>query len=603
MTGHDRTTGVARRWWHRLGGRVGTLSGRYLLLTGVLALTCLGVALWATVQMTQAGRRAADHISDRHAAAQRLRVLRTSTTRLDSDLRAFLLAPAAGAEETLRRLHRQAGARLEELAVHAWITAHPEASRSLQEVRRLWRELGVVLQRLLRLRANTVALYPASTIFRDEMTPANRAFYAAASRAIEDARGFRARRSDGPPVERTFVDVRQAWSLMIGAFRNLVANRSGIFDQPRRGMRGQQANIALYRTALTADLARLRDWQARGLLSLVEEDALAEMDQMQKQWFRGYRRAMAILSSDRWRTDLPLFQEAFLPRMRALRRALGGVDEVLDEAAYQEVAQLAGTGERLIWIIWVVVAAGVGTLLIGYVMFHRGLLRPVAEVAAALKGATRGRSALDAAPGLTREARRLVRAFEDMEARVHARQAELNYLAYHDPLTALPNRQLLLDRLRHALDQVQRGRGRLAVLFIDLNDFKLVNDRQGHQAGDAVLRTMARRLTACVRKGDTVGRMGGDEFVVILEGVTDQQAVVAVAQKISRALSAPCRVDGHCITSGASIGISLYPEDGHEAERLLQRADLAMYRSKESGADYWLAADLMGGGADGARGS
>jgi diguanylate cyclase (GGDEF)-like protein/PAS domain S-box-containing protein len=156
-------------------------------------------------------------------------------------------------------------------------------------------------------------------------------------------------------------------------------------------------------------------------------------------------------------------------------------------------------------------------------------------------------------------------------------------LAYHDSLTGLPNRLLFRDRLRLAVVQAHRAGQKLAVLFIDLDRFKTVNDSLGHALGDRVLQTVAARLLASVREGDTVSRVGGDEFILILPGVERPLQVARVAEKIGAALKEPLRLDGHELVVTTSMGISVYPDDGEDAETLIQNADAAMYRAKEHG--------------------
>jgi diguanylate cyclase (GGDEF)-like protein len=160
---------------------------------------------------------------------------------------------------------------------------------------------------------------------------------------------------------------------------------------------------------------------------------------------------------------------------------------------------------------------------------------------------------------------------------------EVRYLAYHDTLTGLPNRRLLDDRLRQAVFAAQRRNARVAVIAIDLDHFKTVNDSLGHKAGDAVLREVAGRLMGCVRKADTLARQGGDEFVIVIPDLATEADCSIVAEKILRTLGPEIVVEGRAFSIGASIGISLFPGDAGDGETLLRNADVAMYRAKELG--------------------
>jgi diguanylate cyclase (GGDEF)-like protein/PAS domain S-box-containing protein len=160
---------------------------------------------------------------------------------------------------------------------------------------------------------------------------------------------------------------------------------------------------------------------------------------------------------------------------------------------------------------------------------------------------------------------------------------QILYQAYHDALTGLPNRLLFHDRLIQAMAQARRDRRGLAVLFLDLDQFKLVNDTLGHGAGDRLLQEISGRLRQAVGEGATVARVGGDEFTLLLPGVSSGEEVAPVAERLLAAIALPAEIGGHRLYVTTSIGISLFPADGHEAESLLTRADIAMYRAKELG--------------------
>lgn len=170
-----------------------------------------------------------------------------------------------------------------------------------------------------------------------------------------------------------------------------------------------------------------------------------------------------------------------------------------------------------------------------------------------------------------------------MESLLRENEQRLDHLAHHDALTDLPNRLLFQDRFEHAIHKARRGGTSVALLFLDLDRFKNINDTFGHEVGDELLKAVARRLNGCVRSIDTVARLGGDEFAVILEEIRDESAPSAVARKIIRALGDAFRIGEHELYIGTSIGISIYPTDGDSVETLIKNADSAMYHAKEEG--------------------
>ena len=160
---------------------------------------------------------------------------------------------------------------------------------------------------------------------------------------------------------------------------------------------------------------------------------------------------------------------------------------------------------------------------------------------------------------------------------------EMSHLAHHDILTDLPNRMLLKDRLSQAIATARRNDTQVAVMFLDLDGFKHINDSLGHAVGDKLLQSVATRLVGCVRSSDTVSRQGGDEFVVLLSEIKHAADAGITATKIITALTAPHVADQHELRVTASIGLSTYPDDGQDAESLMKNADMAMYQAKGKG--------------------
>lgn len=171
----------------------------------------------------------------------------------------------------------------------------------------------------------------------------------------------------------------------------------------------------------------------------------------------------------------------------------------------------------------------------------------------------------------------------ELADQLQAARDQLGYTSQHDALTALPNRVLLQDRLCQAIEVARRHNKQLAVMFLDLDGFKNVNDSLGHGIGDGLLRSVANRLSSCLRNSDTVSRQGGDEFVVLFPDVEHSEDISLFAEKIIAAIAWPHAVGGHEIHISVSIGISIYPDDGVDEETLLKHADIAMYCAKSNG--------------------
>jgi len=186
-----------------------------------------------------------------------------------------------------------------------------------------------------------------------------------------------------------------------------------------------------------------------------------------------------------------------------------------------------------------------------------------------------------------------------LEVRLLYKQLEqysraLESMALHDALTGLPNRRFLMDRLSLAIAHARRNTSTMAVMFLDLDGFKQINDTLGHDAGDTLLRMVANRLVAAVREEDTVARMGGDEFVIGLWGLSHADNVATLVSKVILAVSQPYRIQGHDVRITASVGVSIYPLHGEAVETLMKSADLALYEAKRAGKNNYRIAASTG---------
>jgi diguanylate cyclase (GGDEF)-like protein len=177
---------------------------------------------------------------------------------------------------------------------------------------------------------------------------------------------------------------------------------------------------------------------------------------------------------------------------------------------------------------------------------------------------------------------------EDQLTTVIAQAESAQHEAFHDALTGLPNRSLFNDRLEHAIAQAKRYNWTLAVMFLDLDKFKEINDKHGHGAGDILLKTISKRLLDITREDDTVSRHGGDEFLYLLMQIESKSDIDLIANKIIDSIRLPCRIEEQNIVINPSIGISIYPKDGNSSEELIKSADKAMYQAKheKSGLSY-----------------
>lgn len=186
--------------------------------------------------------------------------------------------------------------------------------------------------------------------------------------------------------------------------------------------------------------------------------------------------------------------------------------------------------------------------------------------------------------------------FRDITERLRSEE-QLLYLAHYDVLTSLPNRNLLFERLMQAINSARRLSNKFALLYLDIDRFKLINDSLGHGTGDILLRNMAERLKMCLRQEDTLARLGGDEFIFVRAGLNEENEAAAFVKEISDIIGRPLDLDGHQICISGSIGVSLFPQHGEDGPTLLKNAEIAMYRAKQFGQSYQIYAQTMNASA------
>lgn len=256
----------------------------------------------------------------------------------------------------------------------------------------------------------------------------------------------------------------------------------------------------------------------------------------------------------------------------------------------QPSAQVVAQIDRLRWYTVLVMSLGAVFAWMLAMVLARLVTQPLTNMIAAMQKFAQEQTVTWLDQSRSDEVGVLAASLNRMQDKLVTTLQELNAsrdaiaeLAQHDALTGLPNRALFEDRLSQALAQASRERGALAVMFVDLDDFKPVNDTYGHQVGDELLRWVAQRLQESVRKMDTVGRIGGDEFVVLLPTVQSARDAAAVAEKMCHAVQQGVLVQGHQIIVSASVGVSLYPDQALDQHALLHCADQAMYQAKVAG--------------------
>lgn len=557
-------------------GRLPSLSTLYLILAGAMAAVFLVVAA-TSHHLT---RHAISDSSESMVLSERTRgtmdEIRNALRAVDATLGAMLLVPRPEHGETI---HRQLGFiedRLQSLIDDPAVREaglEPRFETLTPEVAGLLRHLKDLLVR----REDPAWVYPLLPYLTEGLLEPHIRFETAVDQALQEIAG-RDGRHYASPLYGEFSEARDLWRSMILYFRAGMIRFAGLDDA---GFADQEYNVDMLHGQVRTALAQLGERQMRDELGLQAQASLEQMAVAARIWGENWRTAMELRRSGAWRADVAYIRDHVRPAQERVFRMLADLESQVARWSAHNAARMQQAAHRTTYYLWGLTLLGLGFMALTYAVIRRSVLEPVRQIARMLARHDERRLSEDH-PGRSREIRQLVRAFNDMQRQIHHRQRALEHQAMHDALTGLPNRVLLNDRLEQAVAHLGRTGGCMAVLLLDLDRFKEVNDALGHPAGDRLLQEVARRLRAGFRSTDTVARLGGDEFA-ILARETGEEGAAGFAAKVHAAISGVFRIQHQNVYVGTSIGVALYPQHGRDASTLLRRADIAMYLAKKQG--------------------
>lgn len=557
---------------------VASMRRRIILGAAFATAAILIASVLAQVLVRHTGQRNADNIQARSEVVSELEDLRVALWAAEAALTDHLLFPWEQAEEDWTVHFSKAQAVVEGLALTAWA----QEERRQSTFAALKDDLAALNTRaleLIALRSDADRLYPAVRLARVNMRPMNQQFINAANLAIDSLRQER----DSPQSSRIFnlfSDSRYFWAQMIGNFRRYIANRLGSFSIETLAF--HEEDVKFTHEFIQSMLDELQQLDDEGRLGFQESASLADMRAAATAWFEGFVEVKRLHASDEWRADVTYRKSKMHPHYDRIAEHLRKLSDQIAVSAAADVESSRTTVNTIIAGLWVLALLLLAVLAAGIFYFDRRLLRPIARVADALKAEAEGQDHVSVPVATVTETQTLVDAFAQMRKQVHTRQLALEHQALHDSLTGLPNRALLHDRLAQAIATNARGGGETALLVLDVDRFKDVNDTLGHQFGDRMLIEVGARLLAEFRASDTVARLGGDEFAVVLPATGEAKAF-ELAHRVRQTLEEPFRLAGHNVSSGCSIGIAVFPVHGGDTHSLIRQADVAMYLAKRRG--------------------
>jgi diguanylate cyclase (GGDEF)-like protein len=435
---------------------------------------------------------------------------------------------------------------------------------------------------LIRVRRDVQAWFPAMKLILDEMYPYNQRVLGNLQLLQHEIKS-----ADDAQIELLWelLSMQRLWLGMTGEFRLMIANRFGIFLAKLTSDPGDRYETILsYSVRFNNHIVRFREHFNPSNPNFIVTDALAGVEEDYRAWMFDFNQVRKVMQKDTWRQDLNFMRDQVTPQFIGMRQKLSVIDLNLDTQSSEDITQLTKTAKRLSVSILSMVVMGLLMLILTYLFIKKNLLQPIADTAHALKQEASGSLETVSQPASNlKETRDLVEAFSEMRRQVHNRQSHLDHMVHHDALTQLPNRVLFRDRLAHALEIALRGDVMVGLMFLDLDRFKQVNDSLGHLVGDELLKVIAERLTSLMRSSDTVARLSGDEFAILIEGISSREDLEPLAEKILKTVKMPITIANNELRVSASIGIAVAPHDDISVEYLLRDADAAMYEAKRQG--------------------
>lgn len=557
--------------------------GRYTLFSVLVGMALVTFAYlgWSLVNSTS--QKQIDNITARTVAAGVLVDAQMQLNRLENSLHRILNEPLkinlAQTENSLYNLEQVL------LDLVDSLQALPSDEGALAEG--LLKENLVLereVQNLIDVRRDVESWFPAMNLMLEGMYPHNKGI-------LSELQLLRQEVDYGFPMDQQvdaineIATLQRLWMGITGELRLMVANRFGLFASNQDiEPQGRNDTIIDYAERFIVHIEILESYFDRNDQGFIVHQSLLDIKSHYKSWMKNYQQVLQFMDKPNWRMDLHIVRETIIPLLDRMRQRFSHIDLTLDTQSADGITQLTTTAKQLSLSILGMAILGLLMLFLAFQFIKRNLLLPIGQTVAALKQEASGGLESNVPPnsGL-REIQDLVDAFSDMRNQVHTRQRHLDHVAHHDALTQLPNRVLFHDRLEHALAIALRGDGLIGLMFLDLDRFKQVNDSLGHLAGDELLKQIAERLTSLVRSSDTVARLSGDEFAILIEGISSREDMVPLAEKILHAVEQPVVVAGQELRISTSIGIAMAPFDDVSADYLIRDADTAMYEAKRHG--------------------
>jgi len=557
-----------------------SLRARYLFVTISLMGSVIALVIMANQYITDSSQARFNNIENRLIVSRVKDTMRNNLDLASRKLDLYLIEPALAHRFTFKTRTDTAIKQAKSLSESPWIISN-QLQDTVLDIKNTLTDLQKHASTLMQLRLDANAMYPALQAANNHMLQANLQIIGSLGYAIDELL------VDTPNQAQLLsylVSARDSWRRTILAYRLYIINRMGsLFESAlsiqTKNILDNHEDVRKYTRLLLEYAERNSDLP---LNTEVAIDTLVEQNQL---WSNAFNDVVNIKSSNEWRRDVPIITQNIFPMLDKVHSQLAFLDEQLNSSSANDIQAQHHASDNISYALWYLFGVIFLISLFCYFILDRSLLKPIALISKSLRNDYQ-ENMVDVLPSVkSKEMMEFVSAFSGMQDQIKARQIELTHTATHDALTTLPNRVLLMKNLQQCIVKARKNNDQFALLIMDLNRFKEVNDTLGHSFGDALLCEVAYRLKKLVRQSDFVARLGGDEFAMILTGINDN-TVDQVCKSICCTLEEVYTINDHNLYLGASIGISIYPKHGYSTVNLLKNADIAMYNAKNSNSSY-----------------
>ena len=552
---------------------------RYLLVAVVTTLSTFIFISFIEHYISTSSQSGLRNIEDRLQVTRLNHSLHTQIQTSARMLELYLLTPTVNYRiDYLQQIDYSKNV-IESLLNNHWIRSQ-KLEEKITLLKKTQKQLKNKSLRLLQIRLDAEKMYPAMRLANGSMRADNEAIISLLNSAVFELQTDEEFDKD---VYTRVLSIRDKWRSTINAYRLYLINRLGSLTESI--LSGQSSDVTIFHNSFKHTLSELVKTVDLDTLGIETATALEDITLYADNWLVSFNEVSKINMTGAWRADVPIILNDIYPLFDQINSILNSLDLSISTASTLDLKLQHQASRDISFTLWAVEGLLILLVIIGYFIVDTSLLKPLFNLSKSLRESTEENFNIVYPESKIQEIEDFVTAYQHMQLQIHTRQEKLEHIAMHDDLTSLPNRLLLIDRLKLAIANAQRARNSFAVIILDLDRFKEVNDTLGHFVGDEILKQVGHRLNWLLRESDTVARLGGDEFAVLLMDV-DEELIIDIAVKISNELENVYPVNEHNLYLGASLGISIYPQHGLSSDVLLKHADVAMYMAKQTDINY-----------------